>query len=124
MSSELNWFKSSYSGGNDGNSCVELALTPVPSTSATRRTPPAPAGLRPGRVGAFPAVRVRRLTTLRSARSSSRRTGSSGRGPPSRSVRFADRLATEGPALPFPLASHLGDGLRELRIGPVRVTYC
>ncbi|MDN3285815.1 DUF397 domain-containing protein [Streptomyces thermocarboxydus] len=28
MSSELNWFKSSYSGGNDGNSCVELALTP------------------------------------------------------------------------------------------------
>ncbi|MFE3932090.1 type II toxin-antitoxin system RelE/ParE family toxin [Streptomyces sp. YIM B13508] len=25
--------------------------------------------------------------------------------------------------LPFPLASHLGDGLRELRIGPVRVTY-
>ncbi|MFC8833090.1 DUF397 domain-containing protein [Streptomyces griseoincarnatus] len=27
MSSELNWFKSSYSGGNDGNSCVELALT-------------------------------------------------------------------------------------------------
>ncbi|MEV7016748.1 type II toxin-antitoxin system RelE/ParE family toxin [Streptomyces sp. NPDC093991] len=37
--------------------------------------------------------------------------------------RFADRLATDGPALPFPLASHLGDGLRELRIGPVRVTY-
>ncbi|MEU6278867.1 DUF397 domain-containing protein [Streptomyces sp. NPDC047028] len=25
---ELAWFKSSYSGGNDGNSCVELALTP------------------------------------------------------------------------------------------------
>ncbi|MFG2513190.1 DUF397 domain-containing protein [Streptomyces sp. NPDC048584] len=25
--SELAWFKSSYSGGNDGNSCVELALT-------------------------------------------------------------------------------------------------
>ncbi|MFJ1979203.1 type II toxin-antitoxin system RelE/ParE family toxin [Streptomyces albogriseolus] len=42
---------------------------------------------------------------------------------PFRSVRFADRLATEGPALPFPLASHLGDGLRELRIGQVRVTY-
>ncbi|MER7865890.1 type II toxin-antitoxin system RelE/ParE family toxin [Streptomyces cellulosae] len=38
--------------------------------------------------------------------------------------RFADRLlATDGPALPSPLASHLGDGLRELRIGPVRVTY-
>ncbi|MGY0069019.1 type II toxin-antitoxin system RelE/ParE family toxin [Streptomyces sp. QTS137] len=37
--------------------------------------------------------------------------------------RFADRLATDGPALPFPLASHLGEGLRELRIGPVRVTY-
>ncbi|WP_432058941.1 DUF397 domain-containing protein [Streptomyces sp. bgisy022] len=28
MIRELAWFKSSYSGGNDGNSCVELALTP------------------------------------------------------------------------------------------------
>lgn len=37
--------------------------------------------------------------------------------------RFADRLATDGPTLPFPLASHLGDGLRELRIGAFRVTY-
>lgn len=37
--------------------------------------------------------------------------------------RFADRLATDGPALVFPLASHLGDGLRELRIGAYRVTY-
>ncbi|MPY51264.1 DUF397 domain-containing protein [Streptomyces acidicola] len=26
--SEPAWFKSSYSGGNDGNSCVELAVTP------------------------------------------------------------------------------------------------
>ncbi|MFD5772666.1 DUF397 domain-containing protein [Streptomyces sp. PDY-4] len=26
--SELVWFKSSYSDGPDGNSCVELALTP------------------------------------------------------------------------------------------------
>ncbi|MFF7795250.1 DUF397 domain-containing protein [Streptomyces sp. NPDC007991] len=26
--SELAWFKSSYSSGNDGNSCVELAITP------------------------------------------------------------------------------------------------
>ncbi|MEU6479672.1 DUF397 domain-containing protein [Streptomyces sp. NPDC047017] len=26
--SDLAWFKSSYSGGNDGNSCVELAVTP------------------------------------------------------------------------------------------------
>lgn len=26
--SVLAWFKSSYSGGNDGNSCVELAVTP------------------------------------------------------------------------------------------------
>ncbi|MFE5257126.1 DUF397 domain-containing protein [Streptomyces coelicoflavus] len=25
---ELFWFKSSYSGGTDGESCVELALTP------------------------------------------------------------------------------------------------
>ncbi|MEV7219609.1 DUF397 domain-containing protein [Streptomyces sp. NPDC093681] len=25
---ELVWFKSTYSSGNDGNSCVELALTP------------------------------------------------------------------------------------------------
>lgn len=37
--------------------------------------------------------------------------------------RFADRLAAEGTALPCPLASHLGDGLRELRIGAIRVTY-
>ncbi|WP_406474623.1 type II toxin-antitoxin system RelE/ParE family toxin [Streptomyces sp. NBC_01615] len=37
--------------------------------------------------------------------------------------RFADRLAADGTAVPFPLASHLGDGLRELRIGAVRVTY-
>jgi hypothetical protein len=37
--------------------------------------------------------------------------------------RFADRLAADGPALPFPLASHLGDSLRELRVGAVRVTY-
>ncbi|MGI5196445.1 DUF397 domain-containing protein [Streptomyces sp. CA-288835] len=26
--SELVWFKSSYSGGTDGESCVELATTP------------------------------------------------------------------------------------------------
>ncbi|MGW0912970.1 DUF397 domain-containing protein [Streptomyces sp. NPDC002784] len=26
--SELEWFKSSYSGGNDGNSCVEVAHAP------------------------------------------------------------------------------------------------
>lgn len=26
--SELAWFKSSYSGGNDGNSCVEIAAAP------------------------------------------------------------------------------------------------
>ncbi|MFJ2110891.1 DUF397 domain-containing protein [Streptomyces sp. NPDC087850] len=26
--SGLAWFKSSYSGGNDGNSCVEIATTP------------------------------------------------------------------------------------------------
>ncbi|MFI0090400.1 DUF397 domain-containing protein [Streptomyces bobili] len=25
---ELAWFKSSYSSGNDGNSCVELAVAP------------------------------------------------------------------------------------------------
>jgi hypothetical protein len=25
---ELAWFKSSYSGGNDGNSCVEIAIAP------------------------------------------------------------------------------------------------
>ncbi|GAA4819681.1 DUF397 domain-containing protein [Streptomyces ziwulingensis] len=25
---ELAWFKSSYSSGNDGNSCVEIAITP------------------------------------------------------------------------------------------------
>ncbi|WP_395572021.1 DUF397 domain-containing protein [Streptomyces sp. BK79] len=26
--SELAWFKSTYSGGNDGNSCVEIAIAP------------------------------------------------------------------------------------------------
>ncbi|MFM9588855.1 DUF397 domain-containing protein [Streptomyces scabiei] len=26
--SDLAWFKSSHSGGNDGNSCVEVAVTP------------------------------------------------------------------------------------------------
>lgn len=26
--SELVWFKSSYSGGNDGESCVEIAIAP------------------------------------------------------------------------------------------------
>jgi hypothetical protein len=26
--SELAWFKSSYSGGNDGESCVEIAASP------------------------------------------------------------------------------------------------
>ncbi|MGW2704440.1 DUF397 domain-containing protein [Streptomyces sp. NPDC001340] len=25
---KLAWFKSSYSGGNDGNSCVEVAIAP------------------------------------------------------------------------------------------------
>lgn len=25
---ELAWFKSSYSGGTDGNSCVEIAIAP------------------------------------------------------------------------------------------------
>ncbi|MFK0114908.1 DUF397 domain-containing protein [Streptomyces sp. NPDC090994] len=24
----MRWFKSSYSGGNDGTSCVEIAITP------------------------------------------------------------------------------------------------
>ncbi|MDX2675762.1 DUF397 domain-containing protein [Streptomyces soliscabiei] len=27
--SELVWFKSTYSGGNDGESCVEVATTPA-----------------------------------------------------------------------------------------------
>jgi hypothetical protein len=26
---ELTWFKSSYSSGNDGNSCIEIATTPA-----------------------------------------------------------------------------------------------
>ncbi|MGW5099381.1 DUF397 domain-containing protein [Streptomyces sp. NPDC004100] len=25
---DLKWFKSTYSSGNDGNSCVEIAVTP------------------------------------------------------------------------------------------------
>ncbi|MEV8322895.1 type II toxin-antitoxin system RelE/ParE family toxin [Kitasatospora sp. NPDC056731] len=37
--------------------------------------------------------------------------------------RAADRLAEDGELLPFPLSSHLGGGLRELRVGPMRITY-
>ncbi|MFD7455341.1 type II toxin-antitoxin system RelE/ParE family toxin [Kitasatospora sp. NPDC059827] len=37
--------------------------------------------------------------------------------------RAADRLAEDGETLPFPLASHLGGPLRELRVGPLRITY-
>ncbi|MFB7122423.1 MULTISPECIES: type II toxin-antitoxin system RelE/ParE family toxin [unclassified Kitasatospora] len=37
--------------------------------------------------------------------------------------RAADRLAEDGEALSFPLASHLGGPLRELRIGSMRITY-
>ncbi|MFF2659551.1 type II toxin-antitoxin system RelE/ParE family toxin [Kitasatospora sp. NPDC058032] len=37
--------------------------------------------------------------------------------------RAADRLAEDGELLPFPLASHLGGPLRELRVGPMRITY-
>nr|WP_329364805.1 type II toxin-antitoxin system RelE/ParE family toxin [Streptomyces sp. NBC_01483] len=40
-----------------------------------------------------------------------------------RKVRRPTRRRGHGPALPYPLASHLGDGLRELRIGAIRVTY-
>lgn len=29
MSRDLVWFKSSYSGGNEGDSCVEVALAPA-----------------------------------------------------------------------------------------------
>ncbi len=36
--SELVWYKSSYSDGPDGNSCVEVAIAPAPSTSVTPRT--------------------------------------------------------------------------------------
>nr|BFD93768.1 hypothetical protein KitaXyl93_51280 [Kitasatospora sp. Xyl93] len=36
--------------------------------------------------------------------------------------RAADRLTEDGELLPFPLSSHLGGGLRELRVGPVRIT--
>jgi hypothetical protein len=32
--------------------------------------------------------------------------------------RFADRLAEDGPLLPFPLSSHLGDGLRDCASEP------
>jgi hypothetical protein len=36
------WFKSSYSSGPDGDSCVEIAMHPTPSTSGTPSTPKAP----------------------------------------------------------------------------------
>ncbi|MDY0815219.1 type II toxin-antitoxin system RelE/ParE family toxin [Kitasatospora purpeofusca] len=37
--------------------------------------------------------------------------------------RAADRLAEDGELMRFPLASHLGGPLRELRIGSMRITY-
>ncbi|MFC8199122.1 DUF397 domain-containing protein [Streptomyces sp. NPDC057298] len=40
MQTPGNWQKSSFSGGGDGNACVELATTPTPSTSARATTPP------------------------------------------------------------------------------------
>ena len=39
---ELVWFKSSYSSGTDGNSCVELALTPATIHIRDSKTPEAP----------------------------------------------------------------------------------
>jgi hypothetical protein len=36
--SELAWFKSSYSDGNDGESCVEIATTPRTVHCAIPRT--------------------------------------------------------------------------------------
>ncbi|MEU1270917.1 DUF397 domain-containing protein [Streptomyces sp. NPDC005799] len=33
---ELVWFKSGYSSGTDGNSCVEIAITPEPPDAANR----------------------------------------------------------------------------------------
>ncbi|MFI8831134.1 DUF397 domain-containing protein [Streptomyces afghaniensis] len=43
-SSELTWFKSSYSSGTDGNSCVEIAI--VPRTVHVRDSKQAAAGPR------------------------------------------------------------------------------
>lgn len=54
--SELVWFKSSYSDGPDGNSCVEIAIAPAPSTSVTPRPPCGP------RLALTPAAWTRFLT--------------------------------------------------------------
>ena len=66
--SELAWFKSSYSGGNDGNSCVELALTPgtvhVRDSKKHRRPP---VGARAHRMGGLRGVRLGTLTQQRHA---------------------------------------------------------
>ncbi|MET9081196.1 DUF397 domain-containing protein [Streptomyces sp. NPDC004237] len=42
--SELAWFKSSYSGGNDGESCLEIAPTPttIHIRDSKYRTTPGP----------------------------------------------------------------------------------
>jgi hypothetical protein len=42
MSTELHWFKSSYSGGQGGE-CLEAALTPTPSHIRDSKNPKAPA---------------------------------------------------------------------------------
>jgi hypothetical protein len=40
--SELVWFKSSYSSGTDGNSCVEIATTPDTIHVRDSKTPTGP----------------------------------------------------------------------------------
>ncbi|MYV50644.1 DUF397 domain-containing protein [Streptomyces sp. SID2888] len=52
--SELPWFKSSYSGGNDGNSCVELAATPgTVHVRDSKNTPGPRLAFAPGAWAAF-----------------------------------------------------------------------
>ncbi|MCI3276651.1 DUF397 domain-containing protein [Streptomyces cylindrosporus] len=39
MTTPDNWRKSSYSGGGDGNNCVEIAPTPTHTTVRDSKTP-------------------------------------------------------------------------------------
>ncbi len=65
--SELAWFKSSYSGGNDGNSCVEVAHAPGTVHVRDSKSVGGPQlALAPGRLGRLRDLRVARLIRNRS----------------------------------------------------------
>ncbi|MDC0772639.1 DUF397 domain-containing protein [Streptomyces sp. HD] len=63
MSPDLIWQKSSFSGGGDGDNCVELALPAMPPTSICLRESDAPTTILTTTPTAFHAL----LTTLKNS---------------------------------------------------------